>query len=245
MGNRVDAMGSILLLGLLIGMKHAVEADHVAAVASMTSRNQSLRGALRMGIAWGLGHTVALFAVGAVVLSLDTVLPERIALILEFGVGIMLVWLGADVIRRLIKARIHFHAHRHMNGTVHFHAHSHANEGAHDRLRHDHEHRRAMPLRALVVGLMHGMAGSAALILLALGQIESLWMAVAYMALFGLGSMLGMAVLSIIIAVPLQRMASKLNWAHNTLNAMVGMATVSIGAWIIYSVGVTGGLLTG
>lgn len=243
--NRVDAMGSILLLGLLIGMKHAVEADHVAAVASLAGRNQSLRDALRMGLAWGLGHTVALFAVGAVVLSLDTVLPERIALILEFGVGIMLVWLGLDVIRRLIKARIHFHAHQHVDGTKHFHAHSHANEGAQNRLRHEHEHRRAITLRALAVGLMHGMAGSAALILLTLGEIDSLWMALAYMALFGLGSMLGMAALSIIIAVPLQRMAKHLTWAHSSLNAMVGMVTIGIGAWVMYSAGVVDGLLYG
>ena len=243
--NRVDAMGSILLLGLLIGMKHAIEADHVAAVASLAGRNQSLRDALRMGLAWGLGHTVALFAVGAVVLSLDTVLPERIALILEFGVGIMLVWLGLDVIRRLIKARIHFHAHQHVDGTKHFHAHSHANEGAQNRLRHEHEHRRAITLRALAVGLMHGMAGSAALILLTLGEIDSLWVALAYMALFGLGSMLGMAALSIIIAVPLQRMAKHLTWAHSSLNAMVGMVTIGIGAWVMYSAGVVDGLLYG
>ena len=230
-------MGSILVLGLLIGMKHAVEADHVAAVASLAGRNRSL------------GHTVALFAVGAIVLSLDTVLPERIALILEFGVGIMLVWLGLDVIRRLIKARIHFHAHRHGDGTQHFHAHSHAqsqaNEGAHNGVRHEHEHRGAIPLRALIVGLMHGMAGSAALILLTLGEINSLWMALAYMALFGLGSMLGMAALSIIIAVPLQRMAKHLTWAHSSLNAVVGVVTIGIGAWVIYNAGVANGLLMG
>lgn len=238
-------MGSILLLGLLIGMKHAVEADHVAAVASLMSRGQGPRDALRMGIAWGLGHTATLFAVGAIVLSLDTVLPERIALFLEFAVGIMLVWLGADVIRRLVKARVHFHSHRHRHGIAHFHAHSHAGEGAHDSSRHEHEHRRGVPMRALLVGLMHGMAGSAALILLTLGQIDSLWMALAYMALFGLGSMLGMAILSVVIAVPLHRMAKGLSWAHSALNAVVGMVTVGIGAWVIYSVGFAGGLLTG
>jgi len=243
--DRIETMGSILLLGLLIGMKHAVEADHIAAVASMTSSNRSLRDAFRLGIAWGLGHTMAIFAVGAIVLSLDTVLPERIALILEFGVGIMLVWLGFDVIRRLIKARIHFHAHRHQDGTKHFHAHSHANENAHNRQRHEHEHRRAIPLRALVVGLMHGMAGSAALILLTLGEIDSLWMAFAYMALFGLGSMLGMAALSIIIAVPLQRMAKHLTWGHSLLNALVGIVTVGIGAWVMYDAGISEGLLIG
>ena len=92
---------------------------------------------------------------------------------------------------------------------------------------------------------MHGMAGSAALILLTLGQIESLWMALAYMALFGLGSMIGMAILSVVIAVPLQRMARGLTWAHSALNAVVGTVTVGIGVWVIYRVGFAGGLLTG
>ena len=104
---------------------------------------------------------------------------------------------------------------------------------------------RALPLRALIVGLMHGMAGSAAHILLPLGEINSLWMALAYMALFGLGSMLGMAALSIVIAVPLQRMAKHLTWAHSSLNAMVGIVTVGIGAWVMYNAGVGDGLFTG
>ena len=229
-------MGSILVLGLLIGMKHAVEADHVAAVASLAGRNRSLGDALRMGLAWGLGHTVALFAVGAIVLSLDTVLPERIALILEFGVGIMLVWLGLDVIRRLIKARIHFHAHRHGDGTQHFHAHSHAqsqaNEGAHNGVRHEHEHRGAIPLRALIVGLMHGMAGSAALIVLAIQTVQSVWQGLTYIALFGVGSIAGMALLSVIICIPM-RSARTLTWAHNGLQATVGGSTAVLGVFTV------------
>lgn len=238
-------MGSILLLGLLIGMKHALEADHVAAVASLTTRSRNLGHAMRVGMAWGLGHTMTLFAVGAFVVSFHAVLPERVATYLEFGVGIMLIWLGADVIRRLIKERIHFHIHRHRNGTVHFHAHSHAGEGSHGKSPHDHVHPRGLPVRALLVGLMHGMAGSAALILLTLSQIDSLWLALAYMALFGLGSMVGMAVLSVVVAVPLRRLAGTLSWAHNGLNAVVGSATIGIGAWVTYRVGFENGLLIG
>ena len=96
-------------------------------------------------------------------------MPERIAHLFEFAVGIMLVLLGADLLRRLIVARVHFHMHRHVDGTTHLHAHSHAGEADHAGSRNDHVHARGLPLRALTVGLMHGLAGSAALILLTAG----------------------------------------------------------------------------
>ncbi len=238
-------MGSVLVLGLLIGMRHALEADHIAAVASLTARARGLREALRIGLAWGLGHTLTLFAAGLLVLSLDSVVPERVAGFLELAVGLMLVLLGADLLRRLVTARIHFHAHRHRDGTVHFHAHSHAGEGAHVASAHDHVHRRGMVFRALVVGLVHGMAGSAALILLTAGEIESLGMALAFVALFGFGSMVGMAVLSVAIALPLQRLAKSLTRVYTGLTAAVAIATVGLGAWVSYRVGVVDGLLVG
>ena len=106
-------------------------------------------------------------------------MPERIAHLFEFAVGIMLL-LGADLLRRLIVARVHFHMHRHVDGTTHLHAHSHAGEADHAGSRNDHVHARGLPLRALTVGLMHGLAGSAALILLTAGQIDSLLWALAY-----------------------------------------------------------------
>ncbi len=238
-------MGAVLLLGFLIGMKHALEADHVAAVASLASRSRSLPEAIRMGAAWGLGHTLTLFTVGAVVLSIDTVLPERIAAMLEFGVGIMLLWLGADVVFRLIRDRIHFHLHRHDDGTVHFHAHSHAGHEVHDATSHRHEHRPRLPLRGLMVGCMHGMAGSAALILLTLGEIDSLPLALGYMVLFGIGSMVGMAALSFAIALPLRRAATSLTWAHNALHGCLGLGTVGLGAWMIYHLAADGVLTAG
>ena len=238
-------MGGVLVLGLLVGMRHALEADHVAAVAALTSRSRGLRSALRLGAAWGIGHTLTLFAAGTVVLSLDGVVPEQIARIFEFAVGIMLVLLGADLLRRLIAARVHFHAHRHADGTKHFHAHSHAGDPDHRASRHDHVHSRGLPVRAVAVGLMHGLAGSAALILLTVGQIDSFFWALAYLALFGVGSMIGMAVLSVVIAVPLQRMARSLSWAHNVLGAVIALVTIGIGAWVSYRIGVVEGLMLG
>ncbi|MBT3171781.1 MAG: urease accessory protein [Rhodospirillaceae bacterium] len=241
-------MGSVLLLGFLIGLRHAIEADHVAAVAALTNRSKSLAAAARLAAAWGLGHTLMLFAVGAAVIMMDSVMPERIAQYLELAVGIMLCWLGYDVLRRLIRERIHFHQHRHASSPAgaanHFHAHSHKGDTSHQNSAHDHQHGN-MRRRAFIIGLVHGMAGSSALILLTLGQFDSWWPAFLYMALFGLGTMLGMALLSVVISLPLQKLANSLTWAHNALNAVTGTATVGLGVWLIYDIGISGGLIDG
>jgi len=228
---------SLLLLGFLIGMRHAVESDHVAAVASLATRSRSMTDTIRQGAAWGLGHTLTLFLFGSIVLILDAVMPERMAQLLELLVGVMLIGLGVDVLRRLIRERIHFHVHEHHDGAVHFHAHFHAGERGHDPARHHHDHHEGFPVRALVVGLMHGMAGSAALILLTLQTVQSPWTGLLYIALFGVGSMIGMALLSIIIAIPLRASARGVTWLHNGLQATVGIATIAIGAVMIYQIG--------
>ncbi|MEK9754514.1 MAG: hypothetical protein VW338_15070 [Rhodospirillaceae bacterium] len=228
-------MFSILVLGFLIGIRHAFEPDHVAAVASLATRTTSFRQAARQGAAWGLGHTLTLFIVCTVVLLLDAQLSEQLAGYLEAAVGAMLMLLGTDVIRRLVRDRIHFHAHRHADGVTHFHAHSHAGEApkVHDSRHHQHEHRAGYPYRALCVGLMHGMAGSAALIVLAAQAAQSIWLGLAYVALFGVGSIVGMAVFSAIISLPLKS-AQTLTWVNNSLHAAVGIGTVALGATTLY-----------
>ena len=192
-------MMSILLLGFLLGMRHAVEADHVAAVASMTTRSNTFGEAIRLGATWGAGHTFTLFLFGAVVIFSDTIIPEHMAMMLEFAVGIMLVFLGIDVIRRMKRERVHFHLHAHDEGVRHFHAHSHAGEGAHKNSTHGHTHKKKILLRPLLVGMMHGMAGSAALIILALQSVDSPLTGLAYICLFGFGSVAGMATLAAVI----------------------------------------------
>lgn len=234
-------MLSILGLGFLIGMKHALEADHIAAVASLASGSKSIGETTRMGVAWGLGHTATLFLIGSVVLVLDWVVPETFALMLEFAVGLMLVGLGLDVMVRLARRKAHFHAHAH-GGAHHFHAHGHAPLSGHDTAAHGHAHPRGLPLRALLVGIMHGMAGSAALVLLTLSTISSLWLGFAYMLLFGLGSVIGMAILSCAIAVPLRFTAGRLTWAFRGLTAGVGAATVVLGVSIAWRVASAEGL---
>ncbi len=223
---------SILLMSLLIGIRHALESDHLAAVASLATRSPSLRQTVRLGATWGLGHTLTLFLFGSVVLWMDTVMPERLAHWLEFAVGLMLVGLGIDVLHRLWRERVHFHVHRHNDGTVHFHAHSHQGQRAHGPEAHRHEHPKGFPLRALLVGLVHGMAGSAALILLTLQTLHDPWLGMLYMLVFGIGSILGMAAVSAVIAWPLKATGRRLTWAHNGLQATIGLFTLGSGLWI-------------
>ena len=243
-------MISILLLGLLIGMQHAFEADHIAAVASLAARNRSFRGILRHGVVWGLGHSLALLGFAGAAIALDLAAGERLAGWLELAVGVMLVLLGGQVLARLLRDRVHFHMHRHAGGRVHLHAHSHAgeprvpdgNRGAehgadHGRAPHDHRHPEGLPLRSLFVGVMHGMAGSAALVILAASAIGSPALGLGYVALFGLGSIAGMALLSAAIAVPLTYTAKALTWANRGLRGAVGTVTVALGLMILSDVG--------
>ncbi len=227
-------MLTILALSFLIGMRHALESDHLAAVAALATRSPGLVQTVRLGAVWGLGHTLTLFAFGSAVIWMDRVMPERLAQGLEFAVGLMLVALGIDVLRRLARDRVHFHVHRHADGTVHFHAHAHGGERGHDPLHHEHDHVVGFPVRALLVGLVHGMAGSAALILLTLQTLHDPWTGMAYMLLFGLGSMVGMAAVSAVIALPLQITGRRLTRAYAGLQAAVGLFTLGSGLWIAW-----------
>jgi hypothetical protein len=235
-------MLSILGLGLLFGMKHALEADHVAAVASLASGSKSISETTRMGVAWGLGHTFTLFLIGGVVLVMDWMVPETIAHILELLVGLMLVGLGIDLLVRMAPRKAHFHGHSH-DGARHFHAHRHVPKVIHNTTAHAHAHPKGLPIRALLVGSVHGLAGSAALVLLTLGTIQSPWLGLAYMLLFGIGSVVGMAILSCAIALPLRFTARRLTWAFRGLTAGVGVITVVLGVSIALRVAFAGELL--
>ena len=216
---------------MLLGIRHALDADHLAAVATLVTRSRSLSHTLWQGVAWGSGHTITLLLFGGAVLVLGLVLPERAALGLELAVGVMLVVLGAEVLYRLRRSHVHFHAHRHADGAKHFHAHAHEGESRqHDPDRHEHSH--GFPLRALVVGMVHGMAGSAALILLTLETLRTPALGLAYIALFGVGSIAGMAALSVVIAIPMRLTSHRLGRAYNGLSALVGLGTVLLGCYV-------------
>jgi len=226
---------NLLMLGLLLGLRHALDADHVAAVASLTSQKQSLSNSIKQGAAWGAGHSITLFLFGSIVIFMDTMMPDYLARKLEMAVGIMLVLLGADVIRRVVRSKLHFHSHQHENGHSHFHAHSHAGQSLSQpkNLMHDHQHARTFPVRALMVGLMHGMAGSAAVILLTFDAGTSPLHGMLYILLFGTGSMIGMALLSVIISLPLRLFAKQLTWAHNSFQVLIGVLTIGLGILMV------------
>jgi len=220
---------SLLSLGFMLGMRHAMESDHVAAVASLATRSVSRADTVRLAAVWGLGHTLTLLLFCCVVAALDTVIPQQLAQGLELGVGVLLVALGADVLRRLWR-----------EGWAHA---GHSSRG--------HSHRGhtglasaggGFPLRALLVGMMHGMAGSAALILLTLETSQSAHTAVLYVLLFGIGSIVGMVTFSAIISVPLIY-AGGLSRLRLHLRGAVGGATVCLGTWMVYDIAVAGGLL--
>jgi cytochrome c biogenesis protein CcdA len=225
-------MLGILGLGFLLGMQHALEADHIAAVSSIAARRTHVGDIVKHGLTWGLGHTLTLFVFAGAAILLGHAIPEHLARPLETAVGIMLVGLGAHVLWRLWRDRVHFHGHGHGDGTVHIHAHSHAGETtAHSRAPHSHAH--GFRWRTLLVGLMHGMAGSAALLVLAVSQASSAAAGLGYVALFGIGSMIGMGALSTVIAVPITLSARWLTRVNSGLQGIVGVVTIAIGVMTI------------
>lgn len=224
----------ILLAGFLIGLRHALDADHLAAIASLVTRSRSTGETIRTGLAWGIGHTVTLFVVCGLILALGVGIPDQVAGMLEFLVGLMLVGLGVDVLRRLIKERLHVHGHRHAQENYHIHFHSHEPGTEHKDATHEHEHQSVLPRRALAIGLMHGLAGSAALLLIAVADQGSTLMALAYVALFGTGSMMGMGLLSFVIALPMMSAARAGNLAFKSLNSVIGIGTAALGLYLIY-----------
>lgn len=228
---------SILVVGLLLGMQHATEADHLAAVATLATRQGSLAQTVRQGVAWGIGHALTLMLFGGAVLLLGQAISPGLEQALETAVGAMLVLLGADVLRRLVRDRIHFHLHRHGPQLAHVHAHSHRGEGPHAASAHRHAHPRRWPLRALAVGMMHGLAGSAALVVLALQALPTAALGIGYIALFGLGSIAGMALLSAAVAVPLRLSSRHLTGMHRAMTGLVGAGSCVLGGVMIVEIG--------
>ena len=237
---------SILVVGLLLGMQHATEADHLAAVATLATRQNSLARTLRQGIAWGIGHTLTLMLFAGAVLALGQVISPGLGKGLETAVGLMLIVLGADVLRRLWRDRVHFHVHTHAPQPPHVHAHSHRGDGAHANSAHRHEHApREWPLRALAIGMVHGLAGSAALVVLSLQAVPSVTLGLGYIALFGVGSILGMAALSVAIAIPMKLSATHLGRLQHATSAAVGVATCALGVVMVWQIGTVRALLAG
>lgn len=230
---------AILGFGFLLGLKHATEADHLAAVSTIVAERKSLWSSAFVGGIWGLGHTISLFLAGIFVLILDFQISENTERILEFCVGIMLTLLGLNVLRKLLKGgKLHFHAHEH-GAHEHAHPHIHAHAGEHETETH---HGFKFNSRALIIGMVHGLAGSAGMMLLYLPTIETQTLKLIYIVIFGIGSIGGMMLMSFLVGLPFHFTASRLNRFNHILQSVAGLVSIALGLMIIYEKGVTEGL---
>jgi ABC-type nickel/cobalt efflux system permease component RcnA len=225
---------AVLGFGFLIGLKHATEADHLAAVSTIVAERKSVWSSALIGGFWGLGHTVSLFLAGVLVLVLDFQISAAAERRLELGVGIMLSLLGLNVLRKLLKGgMVHFHTHEH-GGRVHAHPHLHEPAEAADPATH---HNYRLNTRAVLIGMMHGLAGSGALMLLVIPTIESRALGMVYVTIFGIGSIGGMMLMSFLVGLPFHLTASRFNSFNRLLQAGAGCVSVILGLWIVYEIG--------
>lgn len=209
-------------IGIVIGLQHALEADHVIAVTTLTSQTQSTKKAVRLAALWGLGHTATLFLVGLLVLLLKFSIPPSVAAFFEFVVGLLLIALGANVLWQIFTGRMHLHEHEH-DGVKHTHFHSHAHETTHA---HDH--------RSFLVGVVHGLAGSAALVLLVPAVSTSILPGLLFILCFGIGSIVAMVLITILITAPV-RLTARYGRINQAITVIAGAASVVAGVIIVTS----------
>jgi len=232
-----------LVLGILLGSKHSLDPDHVVAVSTIVSEYKNPLRSFWVGISWGLGHTTTLLIIGIVIIALRLTIPERMALLFEFAVGVMLVGLGIQVIYSFRKKKVHQHAHGHEE-EAHHHFHSHSKSPEHVPEHHN-THGIGKPFlrrKSYVIGLVHGVAGSAALTLLVLASIESPIAGLVYILLFGLGSVLSMGIMTVIIGLPFVMSAGRLPNFNRTIQFAVGSLSILFGGFLMYQIGFVDGL---
>lgn len=228
-----------LAFGFLLGLKHATDADHVVAVSAIATEHTNAWPGVWIGMSWGLGHTTPLLILGVGILLLKEAVLDwyaGMAPTLEFLVGIMLVLIGAQVFYNLRKGRLHVHSHQH-GGQAHIHVHSTHHEE--NEPRKAPKKRNAWGLRRMGrptfraksygIGIVHGLAGSAAVMLVLLPQIDTLWSGVGFLVLFGLGTVVSMATITIVLGVPFA-LTGKAQGLNRTVAGVAGGASLALGA---------------
>lgn len=237
-----------LVLGFVLGLKHALDGDHLAAVSTFASEEKNLWRSSLIGVYWGLGHTAALLVFGMAIAIFRLAVPARLSQVLEFVVGLMLVVLGLNVIRKLVTGQaIHVHTHTH-DGVAHSHVHVHLGEAPHPITQaggeHAHQHH---ILRAggkpFIVGVVHGLAGTAALMLLVIGAIPSLLLALGYILIFGVGSIGGMMIMSVLMSIPLALAARRVVAVERAIRLVAGLFSLGFGIFLAWDVGLIQSLL--
>ena len=235
---------ALLGLGLIFGLKHATEVDHVVAVSTIVSAHRSVWRSALVGGLWGAGHTLALVMVGLALLVFRLPMPPSFATGLEFCVALMIIGLGILTVVRVLRKRTDVHIHRHTHdgdSHVHIHLHEQGTElgsPAHQASipdSHSHEVSR-LGLKPLLVGAMHGLAGSAGLTLLVLTQIKSVGLGMLYLGVFGLGSTLGMLLMSSLIGLPFAFSGKRFGHLNQGLQAVAGCLSIVFGVWYAYQV---------
>ena len=223
---------TLLGIGLVLGLKHATEVDHVVAVSTIVSRHRNVWRSALVGAMWGAGHTAALLITGAIVLSLRVTIPERVSHWLEFGVALMIIGLGAAALwRALVKRKdVHVHEHSH-DGVSHVHIHFHENETRHQAAKTHNHAVSAVGLKPVLIGTMHGLAGSAALTLLVLAQTDSPLAGFFYLLIFGLGSIAGMILMSGLIGLPFALTSRNVGRVHRHLQTTAAALSIAFGLW--------------
>jgi ABC-type nickel/cobalt efflux system permease component RcnA len=227
-----------LFFGFILGMEHALDADHVVAVSTIVSHSRSLWRSSLIGIVWGVGHTLTLLMVGLIVLLFKVNIPESWALSMEFLVGVVLVALGGQILWHYRRKKVHAHVHSH-DGEVHVHFHSHAlGQG------HDHEHSPSRLRKPLLVGMIHGLAGSAALMLLVLTTVRSTPQGLLFLFIFGVGSICGMLLMSTLVALPFALTAARFQGINEAVRIVAGVVSIVLGSSIMIEIGLIQGLLS-
>jgi ABC-type nickel/cobalt efflux system permease component RcnA len=242
MDTSTTSAAAILGLGLIIGLRHALDADHLAAVSTIVYQQKNMFSSILIGGLWGVGHTISLLIAGVGVILLNIRL-ERYENLLELCAALMLIALGANVLYRLLRGgRLHFHEHTHGNRR-HVHPHIHDDQDHKPENNPLTHHGLRLSVRPLIIGIIHGLAGSAALMLSVLATIESTVLAFAYIVIFGIGSIGGMMVMSLVLSLPARLTANHLVPAHLAISAISGFFSLGLGLFLVYEIGLRGGLV--
>ncbi|MGB8955662.1 MAG: hypothetical protein WCC10_09820 [Tumebacillaceae bacterium] len=221
---------TILWFGFLLGIKHAIEPDHVIAVSTIAAQSRSLWRSALAGVFWGIGHTFTLLVVGVALLLLKTEISDAWANGLEFAVGVMLVVLGVTSLISSGQRQWHVHRHQH-DGDTHAHFHSHDQNRTHV-----HTHRgRYYYLKSTLVGFIHGLAGSAAMFVLTMSRVEGPWQAMLYILIFGAGTVLGMLLFTTLLGVPFVA-STRRPRLHGWMTRLTGVVSTVFGVSYMISV---------
>ncbi|HEY6118611.1 MAG TPA: hypothetical protein VIV66_01570 [Pyrinomonadaceae bacterium] len=230
---------TLLGLGLVFGLKHASEVDHIVAVSTIVSEQRNVFRSSLIGGLWGIGHMASLLVVGVLVLLFRVTISPAIAGWLEFGVALMIIGLGVLALMRVLRGRDDVHIHRHdHDGVSHVHVHFHErhNKEEHRKFPHSHAVSR-VALKPFLVGAMHGLAGSAALTLLVLTQINSMFLGILYLLCFGAGATGGMLLMSGLIGLPFALSARRLSRISYGLQTGAAALSIAFGLWYAYAIG--------